>query len=178
MLDNVVNYNFPAKPKLFVHRVGRCSCYWSCVSHVTFWYGVPLHQSMDQILDCRGSCQNLITKFVCNVSITLVNLLPLPTLFTLASFPGHKACFCGFICNLHIISNNNYLCTINNKLQWIRRVQCFGLKESTCIYGTMYNRYIYMKNPPFDSLVWGSLRLAPITFVLVSSTNKFSMYDS
>ena len=22
--------------------------------------------------------------------------------------------------------------------------------------------YIYMKNPPFDSLVWGSLRLAPI----------------
>jgi len=23
MLDNVVNYNFPAKPKLFVHRVGR-----------------------------------------------------------------------------------------------------------------------------------------------------------
>lgn len=24
LLDNVVNFNFPAKPKLFVHRVGQC----------------------------------------------------------------------------------------------------------------------------------------------------------
>ena len=26
MLDNVINYNFPAKPKLFVHRVGEYAC--------------------------------------------------------------------------------------------------------------------------------------------------------
>ena len=32
--------------------------------------------------------------------------------------------------------------------------------------------YIYMKNPPFDSLVWGSLRLAPITY------KAFSFYFS
>ena len=25
MLDNVINYNFPAKSKLFVHRVGKSS---------------------------------------------------------------------------------------------------------------------------------------------------------
>ena len=28
MLDNVINYNFPCKPKLFVHRVGK----WMSVS--------------------------------------------------------------------------------------------------------------------------------------------------
>ena len=25
LLENVINLNFPAKPKLFVHRVGRCA---------------------------------------------------------------------------------------------------------------------------------------------------------
>ena len=27
LLDNVINYNFPAKPKLFVHRVGKLQKY-------------------------------------------------------------------------------------------------------------------------------------------------------
>ena len=43
-------------------------------------------------------------------------------------------------------------------------------RVSTCIYGTTYDRYIiyiYMKIPPFDLLVWGSLRLAPITNYIV-----------
>ena len=36
-------------------------------------------------------------------------------------------------------------------------------RVSICIYGTMYVRQIYIwKNPPFISLVWSSLRLAPI----------------
>ena len=31
MLDNVINYNFPAKPKLFVHRVGKFETdYYGC----------------------------------------------------------------------------------------------------------------------------------------------------
>ena len=56
---------------------------------------------------------------------------------------------------------------------------CFGLKESwsTCIYGTTsYGRYIYiyMKNPLFNSLVWGSLRLAPTIFAL--STALYLLY--
>ena len=44
-------------------------------------------------------------------------------------------------------------------------VRMFSVKRvSTCIYGTTYVGQVYvgyMKNPPFNSLVWGSLRLAP-----------------
>ena len=37
-------------------------------------------------------------------------------------------------------------------------------RVSTCIYRMMYVRQIYIyENPPFNTLVWGSLRLAPIT---------------
>ena len=46
----------------------------------------------------------------------------------------------------------------------------FGLKEcqlafmERCTYGRqIYIHILYMKNPPFISLVWGSLRLAPIS---------------
>ena len=74
-----------------------------------------------------------------------------------------------------------------------RRAQCFGL---ICVYGTtyvwqiynyiyiyrIYNIYIYtlyiqayMKNPPFNSLVWGSLRLAPIILNFYTERLKFWM---
>ena len=36
-------------------------------------------------------------------------------------------------------------------------------RVSTCIYGTMYVQRIYYKNPPFNTLMWGLLRLAPIS---------------
>ena len=47
---------------------------------------------------------------------------------------------------------------------------CFGLKESrsTCICG--------MKHPPFNSLVWGSLRLAPTIFALSTALYLFYLY--
>ena len=45
----------------------------------------------------------------------------------------------------------------------------------TCIYGTTYiHTYIYMKNPPFNSLVWGLLRHAPTIFAL--STALYLLY--
>ncbi|XP_067005335.2 ATP-dependent RNA helicase DDX54 [Anabrus simplex] len=48
-LDNVINYNFPAKPKLFVHRVGRCAragrsgTAYSLVSSDEYPYLLDLH---------------------------------------------------------------------------------------------------------------------------------------
>ena len=45
---------------------------------------------------------------------------------------------------------------------WTRCVQCFGFKEvSTCIYEPCTTDIYILYNPPFNSLVWGSLRLAP-----------------
>ena len=48
-----------------------------------------------------------------------------------------------------------------------QRAQCFRLKEFNLHLRNnvrqIYNIYIYMKNPPFHSLVWDSFRLAPIT---------------
>ncbi|PSN39512.1 ATP-dependent RNA helicase DDX54 [Blattella germanica] len=48
-LDNVINYNFPAKSKLFVHRVGRCAragrsgVAYSLVSNDEYAYLLDLH---------------------------------------------------------------------------------------------------------------------------------------
>ena len=36
--------------------------------------------------------------------------------------------------------------------------------------------YIYMKHPPFNSLVWGSLRLAPTIFALSTALYLFYLY--
>lgn len=40
LLDNVINYSFPAKAKLFLHRVGK-SLRSSALHGLTLWQGVP-----------------------------------------------------------------------------------------------------------------------------------------
>ena len=35
LLNNVVNYHFPAKPKLFVHRVGKFATHLPCLAYST-----------------------------------------------------------------------------------------------------------------------------------------------
>ncbi|XP_056633508.1 ATP-dependent RNA helicase DDX54 [Diorhabda sublineata] len=56
LLDNVINYNFPAKSKLFVHRVGRCAragrsgTSFSLVSPDEFAYLLDLHLFLGRTL--------------------------------------------------------------------------------------------------------------------------------
>lgn len=54
MLDNVINYNFPCKPKLFVHRVGK----WMFVFLVVWNHCVPqlkgtIHRDQSILIDHR-----------------------------------------------------------------------------------------------------------------------------
>ena len=57
-----------------------------------------------------------------------------------------------------------------NVRTWIRRAQRFGLKESDCIYGTTNVRFPgRLQKSPLNSLLWGSLRLAPINFLSLIS---------
>ena len=44
----------------------------------------------------------------------------------------------------------------------VKRVELAFTEYVRQIYNNNNNTCIYMKNPLFDSLVWGSLRLAPI----------------
>ena len=63
-------------------------------------------------------------------------------------------------------------CSCRKTAYWVKmllvvRTQCMVVLN----YSLKDIRNTYMKNPPFNSLVWGSLRLAPIK-VLCLKTNK------
>ena len=58
-----------------------------------------------------------------------------------------------------------------------QRAQSFGLKECQLAFTERRTTDVYMKIPPFDSLVWGSLRLAPIIIIIIIylfSVNTFT----
>ncbi|XP_076277524.1 ATP-dependent RNA helicase DDX54 [Lasioglossum baleicum] len=66
-LDNVINFNFPAKSKLFVHRVGRCAragrtgTAYNIVSQDEYAYLVDLHLFLGRplnIIPTSGSIEN------------------------------------------------------------------------------------------------------------------------
>ncbi|XP_017753416.1 PREDICTED: ATP-dependent RNA helicase DDX54 [Eufriesea mexicana] len=66
-LDNVINFNFPAKPKLFVHRVGRCAragrtgTAYNIVSPDEYAYLLDLHLFLGRplhIVSPSGSTEN------------------------------------------------------------------------------------------------------------------------
>ncbi|XP_033335243.2 ATP-dependent RNA helicase DDX54 isoform X3 [Megalopta genalis] len=66
-LDNVINYNFPAKSKLFVHRVGRCAragrtgTAYNIISSDEYAYLVDLHLFLGRslcIVSTSGSVEN------------------------------------------------------------------------------------------------------------------------
>lgn len=66
LLDNVVNYSFPANPKLFVHRVGRVAragrsgTAYSIMTYDDFPYYVDLMHFLDRPLQCRKTEGDLL----------------------------------------------------------------------------------------------------------------------
>ena len=74
LLDIVINFNFPSKPKLFVHRVGRVAragrfgCAISLVSHDETPYLHALHMFLDQPITLSSDLPETSTAKIANLS--------------------------------------------------------------------------------------------------------------
>lgn len=70
LLENVINFNFPAKSKLFIHRVGRCAragesgSAYSLIAADEVPYLVELHEFLSKPIIFANKNEALDCKFI------------------------------------------------------------------------------------------------------------------
>ena len=59
LLDNVINFDFPAKPKLFVHRAGRAARAGASSAALSLWTALPLPSPWAAVRGLRAFPESL-----------------------------------------------------------------------------------------------------------------------
>ena len=115
-----------------------------CQMYVMFWYSCLT--CIVRCMSCFGIRVSLVSSDVCHVLVFVSHLYSCLTCIV-------RRMLCFGICVSHVLSD-----------------VCHVLVFVSHLYCQMYVVFWYscltcMKIPPFDSLVWGSLRLSPISYI-------------